>query len=122
MRAGLAPKAVAVAKGAAGAASGTGLEVAASAAIYRVDGVIRRCDALQAHPLNVGPFAALHPADATRLGLAEGVMAKCATAAGTATLPVRVDARVAQGSVWVEAGHGATAPLVAAGTLEVARA
>ena len=49
-------------------------------------------------------------------------MAKCATAAGTATLPVRVDARVAQGSVWVESGHGATAPLVAAATLEVARA
>ena len=122
LRAGLAPKAVAVAKGAAVAASGTGLEVAASAAIYRVDGMIRRCDALQAHPLNVGPFAALHPADATRLGLAEGVMAKCATTAGTATLPVRLDARVAQGSVWVEAGHGATAPLVAAGTLEVARA
>ena len=122
LRAGLAPKAVAVAKGAAVTAYGTGLEVAASAAIYRVDGMIRRCDALQAHPLNVGPFAALHPADAARLGLTEGAMAKCATAAGTATLPVRVDARVAQGSVWVESGHGATAPLVAAATLEVARA
>ncbi|TLX22313.1 NADH-quinone oxidoreductase subunit NuoG [Thermomonas fusca] len=122
LRAGLAPKAVQVAKGAPASMAGNGLEVAASAAIYRVDAVIRRCDALQAHPLTTGPRAALNPADAAALGLAEGVMAKCATAAGTATLQVALDPRVAPGSVWVESGYGATAPLLAAAKLEVARA
>jgi len=122
LRAGLAPKAVQVARGASASVVGNGLEVAGSAAIYRVDAVIRRCDALQAHPLNGGPRAALNPADASALGLAEGVMAKCATAAGTATLQVAIDPRVAPGSVWVESGYGATAPLLAAAKLEVARA
>src|SRR5690606_10515134 len=88
LRAGLAPKAVQVAGGASAAGGGNGLGVAGSAAIYRVDAVIRRCDALQAHPPNGGPRAALNTADASALGLAEGVMAKCATAAGTATLQV----------------------------------
>ena len=122
LRAGLAPKAVQVAKGAPVAVAGNGLEVAASAAIYRVDAVIRRCDALQAHPLTGGPRAALNPADAAALGLGEGAMAKCATAAGTATLQVAIEPRVAPGSVWVESGYGATAPLLAAAKLEVARA
>ncbi len=122
LRAGLAPKAVPVAKGAPASVVGNGLEVAGSAAIYRVDAVIRRCDALQAHPLTAGPRAALNPADASALGLAEGVMAKCATGAGTATLQVAIDPRVAPGSVWVESGYGATAPLLAAAKLEVARA
>ena len=49
-------------------------------------------------------------------------MAKCATAAGTATVQVAIDPRVAPGSVWVESGYGATAPLLAAAKLEVARA
>ena len=39
---------------------------------------------------------------------------KVGTDAGKATLPVVVDARVAAGSVWIESGHGATAPLGAA--------
>ncbi len=122
LRAGLAPKAVQVAKGAPASVVGNGLEVAGSVAIYRVDAMIRRCDALQAHPLTTGPRAALNPVDASALGLAEGVMAKCATGAGTATLQVAIDPRVAPGSVWVESGYGATAPLLAAAKLEVARA
>lgn len=123
LRAGLAPRAVQVAKGGAVApASGRGFEVAASQAIYRVDGVTRRCAALQSHPLNAGPHASMHPADAVAAGIDAGAMAKFATATGTATLQVLVDARVAAGSVWIEAGYGATAPLLAAGTLEVARA
>ncbi|WP_449448027.1 NADH-quinone oxidoreductase subunit NuoG [Thermomonas brevis] len=123
LRAGLAPKSVPVAKGGAVApVSGNGLEVAASQAIYRVDGVTRRCAALQSHPLNAGPHASLHPTDAAAAGIDEGAMAKFATATGTATLQVLIDARVAPGSVWIEAGYGATAPLLAAATLEVARA
>ncbi|SHE36797.1 NADH-quinone oxidoreductase subunit NuoG [Thermomonas hydrothermalis] len=109
--------------GAAPAAEATaahGLELAVSPAIYRVDAVIRRATALQLHPLNAGPHATLNPADASALGLMEGAMARFATAAGSATLPVKVDARVAQGCVWIESGHGATAPLLASARLEVA--
>ncbi len=93
------------------AASDAGLEVAASAAIYRTDGVVRRAQALQAHPLNASPRITLNPADAAALGLSEGVIAKVGAPDGTATLPVFVDKRVAPGAAWIESGHGATAPL-----------
>lgn len=88
-----------------------GLEMVATAGIYRTDAVVRRAAALQAHPLNMGPRIVLNPADAQAHGLAAGDMAKVAATAGTAALPVVVDKRVASGAVWVEAGHGATAPL-----------
>ncbi|WP_242104227.1 NADH-quinone oxidoreductase subunit NuoG [Lysobacter sp. M2-1] len=91
-----------------------GLEVAVSQAIYRSDGVTRRASALQAHPLTVGPRAVVHPDEARRLGLADGAMAKFGNDAGTATLQVAVDDRVAPGCVWIESGYGATAPLASA--------
>lgn len=98
-----------------------GLEMVATAGIYRTDAVVRRAAALQAHPLNVGPRIVLNPADAQAHGLAAGGMAKVAATAGTAVLPVVVDKRVASGAVWVEAGHGATAPL-GAGSVKVVKA
>ncbi|HEU4773128.1 MAG TPA: NADH-quinone oxidoreductase subunit NuoG [Lysobacter sp.] len=101
--------------------SGDGLEVALGTAIYRSDAVVRRATALQAHPLNVGPRAVLHPADAEAAGLAEGATGKFGAAAGTASLPVAVSDAVARGTVWIESGHGATAPL-GAGRLQVGRA
>ncbi|MFT4178557.1 MAG: NADH-quinone oxidoreductase subunit NuoG, partial [Thermomonas sp.] len=99
-----------------------GLEVVASQAIYRVDAVTRRAEALQAHPLNGGPCVALNPADASASGISDGAMAKLSTGSGNATLQVVVDARVAPGCVWVETGFGATAPLAASTRVEVARA
>jgi NADH-quinone oxidoreductase subunit G len=104
------------------AAGGRGLEIAASQAIYRGDAILRRAAALQAHPLTVGARIAMHPADAQAAGLADGAMAKVAAGQGTATLPVAVDARVAAGCAWIESGYGATAPLLSAGKVEVARA
>ena len=101
---------------------GNGLEVAASQAIYRVDGVTRRAEALQAHPLNAGPRVLLHPTDAATAGLVDEAMAKLSTASGTATLQVVVDPRVAPGCAWIETGHGATAPLAASAKVEVVRA
>ncbi|WP_045727180.1 NADH-quinone oxidoreductase subunit NuoG [Xanthomonas sp. GPE 39] len=88
-----------------------GLELAASPAIYRTDAVVRRAQALQQHPLNRAPSVTLHPQDATRLGLHAGQMVKVGTAAGSATLPLETDQRVAPGAAWIETGHGATAPL-----------
>ena len=109
-------------KGQAPAAAGSGLEIVASQAIYRVDGVIRRSEALQAHPLNVGPRAGMHPVDAANAGLIDGAMAKFATSLGNAALQVVVDVRVSQGSIWIESGYGATAPLAASANAEVSRA
>ena len=104
-------KPVAIAKSAAPALNGQGLELAVSAAIYRTDGTVRRAEALQAHPLNVGDRIVLNPADAQAAGVAEGQMAKVGNGIGTAALPVVVDARVAAGAAWIESGYGATAPL-----------
>ncbi len=102
---------VAVVKSAAPAINGQGLELAVTAAIYRTDGTVRRAEALQAHPLNVGDRIVLNPADAQAAGVAEGQMAKVGNGIGTAALPVVVDARVAAGVAWIESGYGATAPL-----------
>lgn len=119
--AGKASTPAAIAKSPAPSAASEGLEVAASAAIYRTDGVVRRAEALQAHPLNVSPRITLNPEDAEAAGLTEGAVAKVGAADGTATLPVFVDARVAHGAAWIESGHGATAPL-GAGRVTVVRA
>ncbi|MGA6148965.1 molybdopterin-dependent oxidoreductase, partial [Stenotrophomonas sp. NPDC077461] len=120
LRASLAPVSVTVAPSAAAPVAVEGLEVASTAAIYRTDAVVRRAQALQSHPLNNAPRIVLNADDAARLQLVEGQMAKVGTDAGRATLPVVVDARVAAGSVWIESGHGATAPLGAARVTVVA--
>jgi NADH-quinone oxidoreductase subunit G len=120
LRASLAPVSVSVSTSAATPVAGEGLEVASTAAIYRTDAVVRRAQALQSHPLNAAPRIVLNADDAARLQLVEGQMAKVGTDAGKATLPVVVDARVAAGSVWIESGHGATAPLGAARVTVVA--
>ncbi|WNH52853.1 NADH-quinone oxidoreductase subunit NuoG [Stenotrophomonas oahuensis] len=120
LRASLAPVTVNVSTSAATPVTGEGLEVASTAAIYRTDAVVRRAQALQSHPLNNAPRIVLNADDAARLQLVEGQMAKVGTDAGKATLPVVVDARVAAGSVWIESGHGATAPLGAARVTVVA--
>ena len=122
LRAGIAPKAVQAAKGKPVEQGGAGLEVAASQAIYRVDGVTRRSEALQAHPLTIGARVVLNRADASNLGLGEDTMAKLSNSVGTATLQVVVDDRVAAGSAWIESGYGATAPLAASARVEVVRA
>ncbi len=46
-------------------------------------------------------FVEVHPEDAEKLRLTDGGLARVRTGAGEATLPVRVTARVAQGSVFV---------------------
>ena len=120
LRASIAPVSVKVAASAQPQLAGEGLEVASTPAIYRTDAVVRRAQALQAHPLNTDPRIVLNADDAARLSLGEGQMAKVGNDAGRATLPVVVDARVAAGTVWIESGHGATAPLGAARVTVVA--
>ncbi|WP_045764349.1 NADH-quinone oxidoreductase subunit NuoG [Xanthomonas albilineans] len=111
LRDSLQPREVAVTTSAQPVRQDDGLELAASPAIYRTDAVVRRAQALQQHPLNRAPSVTLHPQDAARLGLNPGQMVKVGTAAGSATLPLETDKRVASGAAWIETGHGATAPL-----------
>ena len=113
LRASIAPRAVDVRGGNVALAGAPGIELAVSQAIYRSDATVRRAAALQAHPLTVGPRAVLHPETAASVGLADGVMGKFSTAAGTAALPVALSDKVSPGVVWVESGYGATAPLAA---------
>ena len=120
LRAGLQSVTVEVAASAQPQLAGEGMEVASTPAIYRTDAVVRRAQALQSHPLNNDPRIVLNAEDAARLQLSEGQMAKVGTDAGRATLSVVVDARVAAGTVWIESGHGATAPLGAARVTVVA--
>ncbi len=120
VRAGLAPRDVAVAKGAAANKGSSGLEIVMSQAIYRSDAIVRRAAALQAHPLTLGARIALNPVDAG--GLANGTMVKVSTGHGTSTLPLALEPRVAPGSAWIESGYGASAPLATAGKVEVIRA
>ncbi len=111
LRASVSPRVVSVAASPAPAATGEGLELAVSQAIYRVDGVTRRASALQSHPLNAGPSIVLHSEDAAAVSAVDGGMAKVDNGVGAATLQVVVDDRVAKGAVWVESGYGATAAL-----------
>jgi NADH-quinone oxidoreductase subunit G len=122
LRAGIASRDVAVAKGSSPRSHDGGFEVAASQAIYRGDAVLRRAAALQAHPLTLGARIVLHPTDAQAVGLVADMAAKVDNGVGTATLPVAISDRVAPGCVWIESGYGATAPLATAGKVEVRRA
>lgn len=121
LRAGIEPRSFKPAAGKAASAVGEGFEVAASIAIYRSDATVRRAAALQSHPLNLEPRAVLHPLDAQAAGLADGAVGKFTAAAGTATLPVATSDKVARGAIWIETGHGATAPL-GAGRVQAGRA
>jgi NADH-quinone oxidoreductase subunit G len=121
LRAGLVPRNVQVASQGAASSTGNGLEVVVSQAIYRTDAVVRRAAALQAHPLTLGARVVMHPADADAAGLAAGRIAKLRNGQGTASLPVAVSDKVAEGCIWIESGYGATAG-IAAGRVEVTSA
>ncbi|EIL99947.1 NADH-quinone oxidoreductase subunit G [Rhodanobacter thiooxydans] len=75
--------------------------------IYRLDAVLRRATALNAHPLNRAPAIRLNEAEARRQGLVAGAQATI----GEVQLPVLIDAAVPDGAVWIEAAHDLTATL-----------
>jgi NADH-quinone oxidoreductase subunit G len=63
----------------------------------------------------------VHPQDAVALDLESGCVARLSVESGGATLPVETSAKVAPGTVYIEGGHAATAPL-GAGRVEIGRA
>ena len=99
-----------------------GIERLATTPIYRADALLRRSTALNAHPLTKGQGVELHPDDATALGLSEGAMAKVGDANGHSVLPVRLNARIASGTAWVETCYPATGPLASWGNLAITKA
>ncbi|MEP6938994.1 MAG: NADH-quinone oxidoreductase subunit NuoG [Rudaea sp.] len=101
-------------------ATGAGLQRIATVPIYRADAVLRRCAALQAHPLTGECAIGLHPEDALALGLANGARAKVS---GGLELPVVVTSAVPRGGAWIEKTWPATRELPGnGGILTVARA
>jgi len=122
LRESMAPNAVASGTGLSAIAAVSGIERLATAPVYRIDAQLRRSTSLNDHPLTKGQGVELHPEDAAALGLAEGAIAKVADANGHAALPVRLNARIAKGTAWVESGYPATAPLAAHGALTITKA
>jgi len=75
--------------------------------IYRADAVLRRAEALIAHPLNREPAVRVCAEEARLLGLADGT----AVRVGDAVLPLVIDASVPAGTAWIEAAHDLVATL-----------
>jgi len=84
-----------------------GLTRLATWPIYRVDAVLRRAGALNAHPLNRAPAVRVNADEAQRLGLAGAAAVRVADA----VLPLVVDPAVPDGAAWVEAAQDSTATL-----------
>ncbi|MEO6064281.1 MAG: NADH-quinone oxidoreductase subunit NuoG, partial [Lysobacterales bacterium] len=89
----------------------SGLSRIANVPIYRVDAVVRRAAALQATALAAAPVAALHPEDASALGLVDGMQVTVAQGEAYCELPLKIDARVARGAAWIPAGFAETGAL-----------
>ncbi|WP_426689152.1 NADH-quinone oxidoreductase subunit NuoG [Rhodanobacter ginsengiterrae] len=107
LRDGIAARAVTGRSGLAERATVSGLSRLATWPIYRMDAVLRRATALNAHPLNRAPAARLNADEAGRQGLAAGSQVRI----GEAPLSVVIDAAVPDGAVWIEAAHDLTAAL-----------
>jgi NADH-quinone oxidoreductase subunit G len=80
----------------------SGLVRIATVPMYRADQVLRRCPALQAHPLTGKAAVALNPEDALVLGLANDASAKVSGNGAEAVLPVVVTRAVPRGAAWIE--------------------
>jgi NADH-quinone oxidoreductase subunit G len=103
--------------------SASGFVRIATVPIYRSDAVLRRCPALQAHPLTGQCAIGLHPEDALALGLAHGARAKVSGASSEIELPVVITRSVPRGGAWIEKTWPETRPLPGnGGALTVARA
>ena len=107
LREGIAGRAVSERQGLAARVTTGGLSRLATWPIYRMDAVLRRATALNAHPLNRAPAARMNAAEATRQGLAAGDTVRVVEA----SLPLVIDAAVPDGAVWIEAAHDLTATL-----------
>jgi NADH-quinone oxidoreductase subunit G len=103
-------------------AQAEGLYRVGEVAMYSVDALCRRSDPLQRTAQAGGSRLALSPADAGRLGIADGTTVRVSQGGPAADLPAVVDERVPEGAVWLRSATCATHELgsaVAPVTVEV---
>ncbi len=93
--------------------SGSGLQRIGDLPMYAVDAVVRRSVALQKTVDADVNCVRINPADAGRLGLADGDSAALHQGGKHVVLPVVIDARIAEGAAWVAQASEATLGLAA---------
>jgi NADH-quinone oxidoreductase subunit G len=104
-------------------AATSGLARIATVPIYRADQVLRRCPALQSHPLTGKACVALNPQDALAQGLSQDATAKISADGVEIELPVSITTAVPVGAAWIESTWPATRALPPMGaSLTVTRA
>jgi NADH-quinone oxidoreductase subunit G len=96
---------------AASAAAAGGTERIADVPIYSADSLVRRATSLQLTADARPPVASLGSAQWSQLGLADGDTVRVSQGGAAITLPARLDASLAAGTVRVPAGHALTAAL-----------
>jgi NADH-quinone oxidoreductase subunit G len=95
----------------AAAVATTGIERIADVPIYSADSLVRRATSLQLTADARPPVASLGSAQWSQLGLKDGDTVRVSQGGAAITLPVRLDASLAAGTVRVPAGHALTAAL-----------
>jgi NADH-quinone oxidoreductase subunit G len=99
-----------------------GLERIGEVPIYAADAIVRRARSLQQTRDALPPFAAMHSATATRLGLQEGDGVRIAQGAGEAVMAFAIDDRLPEGCIRLAAARAETAALGAMfGAIEASR-
>ena len=96
---------------AAASAAAGGTERIADVPIYSADSLVRRATSLQLTADARPPVASLGSAQWSQLGLADGDTVRVSQGGAAITLPARLDASLAAGTVRVPAGHALTAAL-----------
>jgi NADH-quinone oxidoreductase subunit G len=89
-------------------------------AMYSIDALCRRSDALQQTAQADSDFVGLNPVDAIHLGLSDGGKARVSQCDSTLKLEVRFLDQVPQGGAWVRSGTGGLGQAVAPVIVEVA--
>ena len=89
-------------------------------AMYSVDALCRRSEALQQTVQADSRFVGLNPLDAIRLGLTDGGKARVRQGENEAELEVRFSDRVPEGGAWLRCGTGGLGQAVAPVMVEVA--
>lgn len=91
----------------------SGLERIGDIPLYAVDGLVRRTAALQAMADGADALVRINPVTAARLGLTPGAndQVQVTQEDTTVALPLIIDARVAEGAVWIAAARPGSAQL-----------
>ncbi|MGB5259637.1 MAG: NADH-quinone oxidoreductase subunit NuoG [Gammaproteobacteria bacterium] len=97
------------------AATSAGLQRVGDVAILATDPLVRRAGALQQTPdAEVASLLRINPAAAEAAGIRDGYRVRVSQGEASVEIDVSIDARVADGCVWVQSGTAASAALGAA--------